>query len=255
MKFGQKPFVSKAVSAVVGCVVAAGFGGLAQATSVTVTDVTDWNTTPMEIVNINDPYLGYYGGVYAGINTLSVNNNGNVTVYDGFCVDPFHWSAGGPIPYSLVPLANAPKLPGTLNAATANEISELWSDYFSPVMSPGSAAGLQIAIWELVSSNAVASGQLPANEAFSLAAGQYDFGAAADIASLSTYAGNPTPLEGLTGPGQDYVIDPPPAGVPDGGETLLMLTMAAAALVCARPALLQRATPLKISAASSARNR
>jgi hypothetical protein len=211
----------------------------AQANPVTVTDVTDWNTTPMEVVNIVDPYLGYSGGVYAGINSLLVTDPSGSAVHDGFCVDPFHWSLDGPVPYNIVPLTSAPKLPGTLNVATANAISELWTEYFSPHMSSSSAAGLQIAIWELVSSNAVASGNLPANEAFALAPGQFDYGAGADIASLANFSGPVTPLEGLTGIGQDYVIDPPP--VPDGGATLLMLALAAGALVFARPALLQRA--------------
>ena len=220
---------------------ALGLAVSAGATPATVTDVTDWNKTPVEVVNINDPYLGYNGGVYAGINDLSVTVGSSTTVYDGFCIDPFHWSASGPQSYNIVPLVDAPKAPGTLNSSTALKIEDLWAEYFSPTMSSSSAAGLQIAIWELVSSNAVATGELPSNEAFSLAKGQSDYGASTDIASLATYTGPAADLEGLTGPGQDYVIDipTPPSSVPDGGATILMLALTAGALVIARPTLLQ----------------
>ena len=68
----------------------AGFSACAHAGSVTVTDITDWSTTPMEIVDADLPYLHYNGGVYAGINTLSVNDGSTTTTYNGFCIDPFH---------------------------------------------------------------------------------------------------------------------------------------------------------------------
>jgi hypothetical protein len=101
-------------------------------------------------------------------------------------------------------------------------------------MSSASAAGLQIAIWELVSTNAVANDGLSPSYAFSLAPGQSDYGASQDIASLATYNGPSANLIGLTGPGQDYVIDP----VPDSGGTFLMLALTLGALVLARPAIL-----------------
>jgi hypothetical protein len=217
---------------VIGCTLMAGFAASVNAnpTPVTVTDITDWSTTPMEVVNANLPYLGYDGGVYAGINTLSVTLNGSSTTYNGFCIDPFHWSTSGPTSgYSEVPLVDAPKSPATLNAATSTDIADLWAEYYSPTMSSASAAGMQIAIWELVSSNAVANDGLSPSMAFSLAAGQSDYGASHDLASLATYTGAPANLIGLTGPGQDYVIDPPKA-VPDGGSTFILLAMTLSAL-------------------------
>jgi hypothetical protein len=96
-------------------------------------------------------------------------------------------------------------------------------------MSSPSAAGLQIAIWELVSANAVANDGLPLADAFVLTSGN-DYGASADLASLATYDGAPANLMALTGPGQDFVIDP----VPDGGRTFLMLALALSGLVLAR---------------------
>lgn len=234
----------------IGCVLIAGLSTSANAGSVTVTDVTDWSTTPMEVVNADLPYLGYNGGVYAGINTLSVNNDGTVTVYDGFCIDPFHWSASGPSsPYYIVSLNDAPKNPATMNTYTATEIEDLWAEFFSPTMSSAGAAGLQIAIWELVSSNAVANDGLPAADAFSLDGGN-DYGASADLASLATYDGPAASLMALTGPGQDYVIDMPPPPrvpvVPDGGTTFALLLLAVGSLFGGRSALIKALQPPKL---------
>jgi hypothetical protein len=241
MKIGQKPNLKQTLSAALGCGLAATFAASANAGTVSVGDVTDWSTTPNEVVNVTDPYLNYNGGVYAGINTLSVNDGTTTTIHSGFCIDPFHWSITASTPgYSIVPLVDAPKSPAALTASTALQIEDLWAEFFSPTMSSSSAAGLQIAIWEIVSANAVANDGLPANEAFSLAPGQSDYGASADIASLATYTGPAANLEALTGPGQDYVIDPP-ASVPDGGQTLLMLGLTLGALFVAKPSLIQLA--------------
>ena len=231
------------MASIVGWAMAAGLGASVSASSVTVTDVTDWGTTPMEVVNTDLTYLGYNGGVYARINTLSVQNGANTTMYGGFCIDPFHWSASGPVTtYSIVPLVDGPKSPATLNAFTATEIEDLWQEYYSPTMSSPSAAALQVAIWELVSSNAVANDNLAPQYAFALDAGQSDFGASLDLASLATYHGPAADLVALTGPGQDYVINTggppiPPPSIPDGGATFMMLALTLGALVIARPAL------------------
>ena len=223
---------------VAGLTLLAAFAANLRADSVVVTDVTDWGTTPMEVVSVCDPFLSYNGGVLAGINTLAVTDNGSTTVYNGFCIDPFHWSLSGPISgYSTEPLSDGPKSPGTLNAATALDIEKLWAEYYSPTMTSCAAAGLQVAIWELVSSNAVATGELPADEA--LVVTSYDYGASADLASLATYDGAPASLMALSGPGQDYVVDP----VPDSGPTLLMLAVTFVGLMMARPALIKCATP------------
>jgi len=246
MKIGQKRIIKQLLAAVIGCAVVTCLAASVNAGTITVTDVTDWQTTPVEAVNADLTYLGYNGGIYAGINTLSVNNGENTTVYSGFCIDPFHWSANGPVStYSAVPLVDGPKAPATLNAFTATEIEDLWQEYFSPTMSSSSAAGLQIAIWELVSSNAVASDGLAPKYAFALDAGQYDYGASLDLDSLATYDGPAADLTALTGPGQDYVIDmagsgpPPNPMVPDGGATSLMLVLTVSVLAFARSAIIK----------------
>jgi hypothetical protein len=123
-----------------------------------------------------------------------------------------------------------------LNAATALNIENLWAEFYSPTMTSSHAAGLQIAIWELVSSNAVANDGLPAHDAFSLV-GPNNYGASQDLASLATYDGPAANLMALTGPGQDYVVDP----VPDAGATFIMLALTLGALVLARPSLIKSA--------------
>jgi len=245
MRIGQRAIIKPTVAAVLGWTMLAGLAANVSAGSVTFTDVTDWNTTPMESVTVTDPLLGLndFSPIYAGINTLQINDNGNITKNNGFCIDPFHWSVSGPVNYSTVPLIDAPKTADgysvQLNAFTATEIEELWAKYYSPTMSSPNAAGLQIAIWELVSSNAVATGNLPAADAFSVIS-SYDSVATNDLNSLATFTGTPANLIALTGPGQDYVI-----AVPDGGQTFIMLALTVSALVLARPAILKSASPLR----------
>ena len=250
MKTRQKPIFKQTVAAVIGWAMVTGLAANVNASPITVTDITDWNTTPVEVVNAHLSYLGYDGGVYAGINTLSVNDGTSSTTFSGFCIDPFHWSASGPASgYSMVSLSDAPKAPALLNAATATAIKDLWAEFYSPTMSAYSAAGLQIAIWELVSSNAVVTDGLPASYAFSLNGGN-DYGAALDIASLATYDGPAANLVALTGPGQDYVVDP----VPDGGGTFIMLALTLGALAIARPAIIKCAVrPRKTQAVPAVR--
>src|SRR5580658_6946021 len=129
MSIRQKPSIKQSLAAVIGCAMTAGLAATVSANPIpcTVTDVTDWNTTPMEVVNTDLTYLGYNGGVYAGINTLAVTVNGVTSIQSGFCIDAFHWSLSGPVTgYTEVPLADAPKDPATMNAYTATEIDKLW---------------------------------------------------------------------------------------------------------------------------------
>jgi len=241
MKTRQNSIIKQTLATVIGWTLLPCLVASVNANSVTVTDVTDWDTTPGEAVNANIPYLGYNGGIEAGINTLLVNTGQTGTTYNGFCIDPFHWTLidQPSSAYSMVPLVDAPKAPAELNAFTTTEIEELWGKYYSPTMSSTSAAGLQIAIWELVSSNAVASDGLALNQAFSLSGGS-DYGASSDLASLANYNGPIPTLMALTGPGQDYVIQV--QSVPDGGATLIMLALPLSVLVLTRRALLKTAS-------------
>jgi len=160
---------------------------------------------------------------YAGIIDLQVNG----VAVDGFCIDPFHWSISGVQNYNSVDLSTAPKAPvNGMGATTALEIEQLWEQYFSPTMSSQDAAGLQIAIWELVGGSNFKLDSTP------------DYGAGDMLNWLNNNSSAPgADLIAVTGPGQDYVIPgsgPHGQRVPDGGATALLLGFAMAGLFVAR---------------------
>jgi len=156
--------------------------------------------------------------VYAG--TLNLLVNGTATL--GFCIDPFHWSISGPQQYNSEPLASGPKAPVSgMGSTKAMEIEQLWQQYFTPNINNQDAAGLQIAIWEIVGGSN-----------FQLKSG-IDYGAGSMLNWVYSHPNAPTAsLLAVTGPGQDYVIPCGP-GVPDAGQTagLLGIGMAAIGLI------------------------
>lgn len=197
------------------------FAGSAQATPITLQEVT---IAPYQIVTIS--VTGFYsGGVYAGINKLLVDS----VAADGFCIDPFHFSVGGPQSYNSVPLTSAPKddhlIAGThMTGGEADLITKLWAVGYSPSLTADQAAGLQIAIWEVVGGTD-----------FHLTSAN-DYGANVLLANATSYSGPGANLIALTGPGQDFVVDGPP-GVPDSGTTLSLLAISVLGLLCVRKTL------------------
>jgi hypothetical protein len=146
--------------------------------------------------------------VYAGVVKLKVDG----VAMDGFCIDPWHWSVANALTYEMVDLGDAPKPPGPMGDDTALKISQLWQQYYSPVISNEQAAGLQIAIWKLVDA-AINGATFTLNSA-------NDYGASNMIAWVNA---NPNAtaadLVGLSGSGQDFVV----RRVPDGGLTVAFL--------------------------------
>jgi hypothetical protein len=178
-----------------------------KANSVTVQEL---GVGPDEVVNITSSALGTGTfNVLAGINQLVVNG----VATEGFCIDPFHWSLTGPQSYTTEALSLGPKNPGgPMGTGKATEIEQLWAEYFSPSMSPQNAAGLQVAIWEVVGSTT------PADPNYFKVNGS-DYGASLMLTWVNNNPEAPTAnLLAVTGPGQDYVIP-----VPDGGTTLMLL--------------------------------
>jgi hypothetical protein len=182
-----------------------------KATSVTVQELS---VGPDEVVNITSSTLGT-ADVYAGINKLLVNG----VATDSFCIDPFHWSVTGVQNYDSQALSASPKSPGgPMGSAEATKIEQLWQYAYAPTMTGAQAAGLQIAIWEIIGAGASGGATFTLNG--------YDYGASG---LLTWVNGNPNAdaanLLGLTGPGQDYVIPNSGGGggpVPDSGTTLLL---------------------------------
>jgi hypothetical protein len=166
---------------------------------------------PSEMVDIS--VAGFYTGeAYAGINKLLLAG----VPADGFCIDPFHFSVSSSPGYEFHSLAEAPKPPGPMGDAKAEEISKLWGMVYSPDMTADRAAGLQVAIWEIVAGND-----------FSISGN--DFGADLMLQDLNTYSGPEAQLIAVSGPAQDYVVSQP---VPETGSTIALLALAVVALGC-----------------------
>jgi len=136
---------------------------------------------------------GFNGFVGAGIKKIQVDG----VQMDAFCIDPFTMALRSSPGYKFVPLTKAPEAPFTLSASEAIEISDLWAMFYNPGMKENKAAGLQLAIWEIVGGND-----------FSIIG--KDYGANLMLAALRSYSGPGAGLIALTGPGQDYVVLTPP---------------------------------------------
>ncbi len=142
-----------------------------QAVPVTVKEVS---VSPARIVNVEISNF-YSGNVYAGVVNMLVDG----VATKGFCIDPFHFSSSSALPYESIALADAPKsyLPyfsGEMGLAKADQISKLWGMAYSSSMSADAAAGMQLAIWEIV-----------AGDLFKIKSAN-DYGAAALIAQLGS---------------------------------------------------------------------
>ena len=145
---------------------------------------------------------GFNGVVAAGLKRLVVGGR----TMDGFCIDPFTKAVSSSQGFSFVPLTQAPEAPWTLNSTKAVEIKDLWAMFYSPTMSQKNAAGLQLAIWEIVGGN---SFQVIGK----------DYHASEMLAALQSYTGPGADLIALTGPGQDYVVQTPPGSVGEHNPT------------------------------------
>src|SRR5438477_1638329 len=145
---------------------------------------------------------GFNGFVGAGIKNIHVDG----VQMDAFCIDPFTMALRSSPGYRFVPLTKAPEAPFTLSASGATEISDLWAMFYNPGMKENKAAGLQLAIWEIVGGND-----------FSVIG--KDYGASIMLAALRSYSGPGAGLIALTGPGQDYVVLTPPGQGPEGNPT------------------------------------
>jgi hypothetical protein len=159
-----------------------------------------------EIVNISSSSLGTFNA-YAGVLKLLVDG----VPTDGFCIDPWHFSSSAPLTFEEVALGSAPKPPGPMGPEAALAVEQLWAHFYSAAITNENAAALQVAIWEIVDASVVGG---------SFSINSYDYGASTMLAWLSA---NPNAaaadLIGLTGAGQDYVVQK----VPDGGASVALL--------------------------------
>jgi hypothetical protein len=199
----------------IGMLAARGLVGLAclamSSTGTYALTVQELGVNPYETPTITCSGIGTLT-VYAGLNRLAVDG----MPMNGFCIDPFHLSVSSSPNYQYVSLTSAPK-GHTMGAGVALDIERLWGSYYSPNMNATTAAGLQIAVWELVGGSYF---QLNSAD---------DYGAAGYIAAVTSpnYTGPVADLIALSGPGQDYVVQ----NVPEGGVTVGLLAGAVGALI------------------------
>src|SRR5213082_3213910 len=175
--------------------------GLAAASSVQAHLVEDFGVRTGAPAHISLS-TGFNGFVGAGIKKIQVDG----VQMDAFCIDPFTMALRSSPGYRFVPLTKAPEAPFTLSASEATEISDLWAMFYNPGMKENKAAGLQLAIWEIVGGND-----------FSVIG--KDYGASLMLAALRSYSGPGAGLIALTGPGQDYVVLTPPGQVDESTPT------------------------------------
>jgi len=152
-----------------------------------------------EVVNISSSTLGNNLNVYACAINIQFNGVSGV----GFCIDPWHWSLDGVQTFNWESLASGPKVADGMGVSTALQIEQLWGKYYSATMSNSTAAGLQIAIWDLVTASI--SAQTGGADWYTLNIGN-DYGASAMISFVQSNPGLPAAnLDAVTGAGQDYV--------------------------------------------------
>jgi hypothetical protein len=216
--------------------------------------VQEVGISPGQFVNITTtiypavgaPYI-WTGNVLAGVNQLKVGTEAgtNFVAMNGFCIDPFHFARSSSTGYSYASLTTAPKPPGgPLTTLQVTLIERLWGSYYTAALGNAStAAGLQIAIWNVVG----AALGFHVN-------GANDYGAAGFLAAVSAvnYSGPRTHLIALTGPGQDYVV-----AAPDAGATVGLLGLAFLSVFIARWWSMRRQVPAlgSLSRAEAARRR
>lgn len=152
-----------------------------------------------EVVNLSSSTLGNNINAYAGVLDIAVNGLSTT----GFCIDPWDSSAENTwLNYEWEQLANGPKEASGMGLTAALEIEQLWDEYFSASMSNSTAAGLQIAIWDLVDQSITA--QNP-GYTYSLNSSN-NYGASTMLAWVEANPNAPTAnLYAVTGNGQDYV--------------------------------------------------
>ena len=98
----------------------------------------------------------YTGGinVYTGVYNIKVNG----IATPSFCIDTVEESSTAANPYIVAALKDAPINSGpTMGATKAADLSKLLGAYWTNSLSNAEAAGLQLAVWEIVAENSMNS--------------------------------------------------------------------------------------------------
>lgn len=193
-----------------------------------------------QVVNISSSTLGNNLNVYAGILSLGVNGIST----NGFCIDPWHSSAEDQwLAYNFETLSGGPKVADGMGSATALQIEQLWQQYYSNSMSASAAAGLQIAIWDLVSA---AIGPQTGDASWFTLNSSNDYGASTMITWVDAHsAAAAANLYAVSGNGQDYVIQA--SALPQPIAAAAAATQMIPFVVYARPAVASASATIPIN--------
>jgi len=182
-------------------------------------DVQYQNVSPRNTVRIYNADHATGIDVYAGIYNLVVDG----VATRSFCIDVADDSDTGVLPYDVVDLWDAPDpSAGPMGTPKAADLTKLLSAYWTTGMTATEAAGLQLAVWEIVhetGSYDITSGSFYAGSSDARdQAVTYLTGFDSYTGSLQHYAGLTNPSETVNNPdgakaqAQDYVIAVPAPG-------------------------------------------
>lgn len=167
-------------------------------------------------------------GVEAGIYYLKVNG----VVTPSFCIDVASDAPQTTQIYTKGALSTAPAdAAGPMGTTGATKVEQLWAAYFSPSMSSVAAAGLQVAIWEVIASAKGYALTVSGNSAVTSQA-------TADIAGIAGVTPDPNLVALMNSGYQNYVISVPEAStiiacalmaLPFGASALRILRRGSAA--------------------------
>ncbi len=175
------------------------------------------NVDPRVTVRIYTPDNPTGMDVYAGVYNLKVDG----VVTPSFCIDVADNSTTAAVTYGVVNLWEAPDgTAGPMSAAKAADLSKLLSAYWKDTMTATEAAGLQLAIWEIVTEESgsaydITSGSFRANNSAAREqAISYLNGFADYDGKVNHYVALTHPWVGADGKTQyqDYVIAIPAPG-------------------------------------------
>jgi hypothetical protein len=213
-------------------------GGVAHATPIPVY-VTELSTAAggtsylqLPLLNSNDTISSTAENVFVGSINISekISLNGPLTNFLAFCVDPWNWSAGSALSYfqdTVGQLAvNGSQTTDIVSLLSHQaKIESLYSNFYQDTLGNNAkSAAFQLALWEIVSDNAVGQAASGTDQTIwadgqsvlsSLTSAQYAMGS--QRYDLSAYYVN-RGVEGIVG--QNYIVA---SAVPEPATCVLML--------------------------------
>lgn len=97
------------------------------------------------------PVQGSSANYWSGLQTINVTDGSSTTSFLAFCVDPFQWSPSANTTYTRTDF-------GTFFGSRAADITALYNEaYAGSLGGNGTAAAMQLALWEVANDNGILS--------------------------------------------------------------------------------------------------